>query len=276
MNNRRVYRTTAYRYPGEQAILLVSIGLSLFVIFISALFTLGGALLLVLGMIFLSYMWARNHHQGLLRQAYLVTPQSAPNLNSLVQTCQQRLQPGPIQSFVVPSRALNAYTFGLDSPKVVVVYSPLLDLMDADELRFIIGHEMGHVALGHTWLNSLIGGMAGVPSSLLVAALLALVLRGWNRSCEFSADRAGLLACGKPEKAVSALVKLVAPQAGSSPQAMQRVIEMLDAQDEEPVNLLAELGATHPLMIRRIENLRRYAHSAEFQRLAALLDQNVA
>ena len=32
----------------------------------------------------------------------------------------------------------------------VRVYSGLMDMMDDDELRFVIGHEIGHVALGHS------------------------------------------------------------------------------------------------------------------------------
>jgi len=32
-----------------------------------------------------------------------------------------------------------AYTFGLSTPKVVVLYSALFDVMDADELKFIVG-----------------------------------------------------------------------------------------------------------------------------------------
>ena len=46
-------------------------------------------------------------------------------------------------------------------------------------------------------LNWLVGGMAGIPSPFMASALLAMAFLWWNRACEFSADRAGLLACGK-------------------------------------------------------------------------------
>jgi Zn-dependent protease with chaperone function len=270
------YQTTAYRYPNELPVLGWTLALVLAVIVLTAAVTLCGSLVFVLLMVALSFAMTRSHHQALVQAARRVTGRSAPGLNRLVEDCQARLQPGPIEVFAAPNQALNAYTFGLTSPKVVVVFSGLLQVMDEDELRFIIGHELGHVRLGHTWLNSLIGGMAGIPSPFMLAALLALAFRGWNRACEFSADRAGLLACGRPEKAVSALVKLVAPRAGLSPQHMQLALRYLDAEDDDPANLVGELVMTHPLMIRRIQQLRSYARSEEYRRLQSLVDRNLA
>jgi Zn-dependent protease with chaperone function len=138
--------------------------------------------------------------------------------------------------------------------------------MTPEEMRFIIGHELGHVALGHTWLNSLIGGMAGIPAPLEAALLLNLAFRSWNRVCEYSADRAGLLACGSLQSATSALVKLVAGSVRSEEQ-FHRAMDYIDREDDSPLNLLAESFSTHPLLIRRITQLKHYAASAEFKRL---------
>jgi Zn-dependent protease with chaperone function len=137
--------------------------------------------------------------------------------------------------------------------------------MDADEMRFIIGHELGHVTLGHTWLNTLVGGMAGLPTSFGGAVLLTLALRSWNRSCEFSADRAGLLACGSLGKATSALIKLVS--AGSTPQELERALRAVEAEDDSPLNVLAQTLSTHPMIVRRIEQLRQFAASPEYQKM---------
>jgi len=176
----------------------------------------------------------------------------------------------------VPGQALNAYTFGLSDPKVVVLYSPMLQVMDADELRFVVGHELGHVRLGHTWLNTLMGGMAGIPSPFSAALLLAFVFRWWNRICELSADRAGLLACGNVHKAVSALVKLVADPYSQDPETYRRALETIDAEDDHTMSGLTEALSTHPMLIRRIQELRGYAATQEYQRLQALVNQNVA
>jgi Zn-dependent protease with chaperone function len=165
---------------------------------------------------------------------------------------------------------LNAYTFGIVEPYGVVLYAGLLKIMDADELRFVIGHELGHVALGHTWLNSLIGGMAGIPSPGVAAAILYFAFRWWNRACEYSADRAGMLACGKPQKAASALIKLVAAGSNEDP---QQILKRIDAEDDTLGSSLLEMVSTHPMTIRRLEALREYAISPAYRRLQAQINE---
>ncbi len=166
------FRTTAYRTPDELFILGLTLLLVFAVIAISAAVTLCASFVLVALAVFLAYSSSQAHHRILMERAYPVTDRSAPELAALVRQCVQRLQPGVVQVFVTPSNQLNAYTFGLSDPRVVVLYSALFDVMDADELRFVFGHELGHVQLGHTRINSLLGGMAGIPSSSVASALL--------------------------------------------------------------------------------------------------------
>lgn len=239
---------------------------------VTATACLSGVFLLAFAL--LTFFLSRSHHQSLVKTARQVTPQSAPELFSIVQGAHTRLQPGELQVFVARSRELNAYTFGLTSPKVVVLYSGLLGVMDEDELTFIIGHELGHVTLGHTWLNSLVGGMAGIPASWSAGAIMTIAFLWWNRACEISADRAGLLACRDPEKAVSALVKLAAGPGASSAQDLKTVYREIDSQDDTFMGNVGEALATHPLLIKRIEALRKYARSSQYRRLQTLVDKN--
>ena len=270
------YAATEYRYPTETLILLVTIGVVLLVIALTAAATICTSAIFVPAVVMWGYFISRRRHQALLQQAERVTSDSMPGLAALIKTNRTRLQVEPVNVFLVPSRQLNAYTFGLDSPKAIVLYSALFKIMDQDELQFILGHEMGHVRLGHTWLNTLVGGMAGIPSSLGAAAIMELAFRWWNRACEYSADRAGVLACGKPEKAISALVKLQAGPAASSPAGMQAAIQHLEKEDDEMLHNLEELLASHPMMIKRVEKLRRYTASQPYLRLRARMDQNRA
>jgi Zn-dependent protease with chaperone function len=251
------------------------VALVLIVIAVTATATLCGSVLFTLAMVAYAYFATRVRHEALLKRAQPIAPETAPGLSALVQECAARLQTESVQVFVAPAAVLNAYTFGLTAPKVVVLYAPVVQMMDADELRFIVGHELGHVRLGHTWLNSLLGGMAGIPGPMLAYVVLGLAFRWWNRACEFSADRAGLLACGNPHKAVSALVRLTTGTLGRSSEAIQRALQHIEAEDDNPANVLGEALSTHPMTARRVDELRRFAASAEYKRMQALIDQNL-
>ena len=268
--------TTAYRVPQERAILALTLILVFLVIVLTATATFCLTFLATAVVVTISYAHNRSHHEALLARAEQVTHQKAARLASIVDESVARLQTGPVKVFVAPSHVLNAYTFGLTSPKVVVLNSALLEVMDADEIRFILGHELGHVRLGHTWLNSLVGGMAGMPSPVAAAIVLMMAFRWWNRACEISADRAGLLACGSPHKAISALVKLAAGTEAHTRAGLERTLRRIEAEDDHALSELSEALTTHPMTIRRIEELQRYAASSEYRRLQPLLDRNLS
>jgi Zn-dependent protease with chaperone function len=212
-------------------------------------------------------------HAQLVRQAYHIDHKTSPELTRIAIEAAGKLDVHGIELFLVRSQQRNAYTFGLEKPQTVVLYSSLLEIMDADELKFVIGHELGHVALGHTWLNTLLGGMAGVPTNIALSAILTLAFKSWNRACEYSADRAGLLACGKPEKAISALVKLAAGPQADTPVELAQAYRQIDAEDDTWMGGLNEALGTHPMLIRRIRQIRAYAGTAEYRRLVERMAQ---
>jgi Zn-dependent protease with chaperone function len=269
-----MFRSRKYRVDNEQVVLAVTILLVLLVIILTstATFCLSGAFILC--MFLISALMIRSHHLALMKTAKQVTPIQTPKMSALVEECSQKLQPGEVETYLVKSDQMNAYTFGLTDPKALVVYTPMISVMGPGELKFVIGHEMGHVALGHTWLNTIVGGLAGIPAPFGAAVILYAAFRWWNRMCEFSADRAGLLACGDLNLAVSALVKLAAPNIRSQ-QEFERSLAVLDAQDDQVGNRLAEIFQTHPMLIRRIEKLREYARTEEYRRMQAGVNRNV-
>ena len=257
----------SFRHPSETPIYYLTMLMLGGIVVFSALPTVCLMPLLVVGFVALSYWMSQAHHNQLLSQAHRVTPQSAPRLAALTQECLDRLQPGTVEFYIMPQKILNAYTFGFSRPNVVVLYSPMLQVMDSDELRFVIGHELGHVSLGHTWLNTLLGGMAGVPVSFGAAIVLTLAFRWWNRACEYSADRAGLLACGSLTKSISALAQLAVGDINTQDE-LARAIRVIERQDGEAASGLTELLSTHPLILKRINELRAWAATAEYQRLS--------
>lgn len=258
---------TSYRYPGEHLVLAITVVAVLLVIALTATATMCTSVVFVGMAVMISFHASRSAHRQLVERAQRISSESNPEIVSIIQTCKNRIQPGGVEVFVAPTRQLNAYTFGLSDPKAVVLYSGLFHVMDKDELSFILGHELGHVRLGHTWLNSLIGGMAGIPSPSSASALLMLTFLWWNRMCEYSADRAGLLACQKPEKAISALIKLVAGEKGLTHEGMALAYSQIDAEDDTVMGSINEAFGSHPMLIRRIQQIRRFAASDQYERL---------
>ncbi len=269
-----MFRSRAYRYDNEQVVLAITLLLVLGVIILTATVTFCLSAVFIIGMFILSAVMTRAHHQALMQEAFAVTPSRAPELAEVVEECQTKLQPGEVEVYLTKKNQMNAYTFGIDSPKVLVLYTPLLKFLSPNELKFIIGHEMGHVALGHTWLNTIIGGLAGIPAPFGASILLYAAFRWWNRMCEFSADRAGLLACGDMNLAVSAMVKLVAPEVRTQ-REFEQALAAIDAQDDEVSNRLAEVFQTHPMLIRRINKLQDYTRTPQYQRMQAGVNANV-
>lgn len=257
-----------YRYPGEQFTLFITLGIVAAILYIGTSIWLHALLVFAgLGLI-LTYFVNRARHAHLIASAKKVSAVSTPALSNLAQECVSILRPGPIELFVAPGSQLNAYAFGISGPNVVVLYSALFNHLDADEIRFVIGHEIGHICLGHTWINSLIGGMAGVPSTFLASAVFNAAFRWWNRACEYSADRAGLVACNNPSKAYSALIKLELVSRGFPLQTdLHEAFLAIQKNDQTFINELKEKMATHPRIYKRIIALSRFAGSKSFENL---------
>ena len=270
------YSTTDYRYPYEYLILTATILVVLGVIAFTAAATVCASAIFVPAVLIFSYIASRSKHQALLAEAQRVTQQTAPEMMPLLQENYARLQVESVNVFIIRSPQRNAYTFGMDSPKAIVLYSALFKIMDLDEIQFILGHEMGHVKLGHTWLNTLVGGIAGIPSGLGAAAIMELAFRWWNRACEYSADRAGVLACGKPNKAITALVKLEAGTSALTQSGMQAAIQHIEREDDDVMNNLEELIASHPMVAKRVEQIRQFSNTPQYRQMQALMDKNLS
>jgi Zn-dependent protease with chaperone function len=51
----------------------------------------------------------------------------------------------------VDTKTINAYVAGLFGTKRIVLWDTIIARMNERELLFVMGHEMGHYALGHMW-----------------------------------------------------------------------------------------------------------------------------
>src|ERR1035441_2161370 len=102
--------------------------------------------------------------------------------------------------FVTQDPQPNAMTLGSDKPFIVLT-TGLVDLLDAEEARYVVGHELGHVLSGHAVYRTMLFHLTRLAARLAWFAVGYIGLRGiiagleeWYRKSELSCDRAGVLA----------------------------------------------------------------------------------
>lgn len=145
----------------------------------------------------------RQHRLLYLASAARVGPRQFADLDVILQECVSVLDaPVKPELFVVQSPTVNAYTIGMEQPFIVLT-SGMCDLMSEAEMRFVIGHELGHALSGHAVYRTMLMHLMRLSSALGFLpvggwALRAIVaaLMEWQRKSELSGDRAGLL-CGQ-------------------------------------------------------------------------------
>jgi Zn-dependent protease with chaperone function len=182
--------------------------------------------------------------------------------------------------YVRATPTFNAVTVGMDKP-VIVLDSGLVGLLDEEELRFVIGHELGHALSGHAVYQTLLlrmlsltGLLAAIPLGGVGLRVIVAALMEWSRKSELSADRAGLLATQDPAVAFRTHMKLAsgghldeldqtsffaqgAEYAGSS-----------DIRDSVLKLLLIE-RRTHPFAVSRAAELRSWVDSGAYTTILA-------
>jgi Zn-dependent protease with chaperone function len=128
----------------------------------------------------------------------------------MIQEVARQFDAPPTEAFVIRDARAQAHAYGFQAPYAIVFHSALLDSLAPDELRFVVGQQLGRIVYGHTRTTAFLGGDAESLPSLLgqLTWLRDLFFVWYRRVTLLSADRAGALACGDLEVAVRTLVKL--------------------------------------------------------------------
>ena len=204
----------------------------------------------------------------LLGQAVKVGPRQFKRLHDIAEHCANVLSVPVPQIYVANSPMVNAYTFGTEEQSFIVLHSALVDALEEDELRFVIGHETGHIQNKHvvygTALMILTQSFSMILGPLVEPALIAL--RSWYRRAEITCDRAGLLCSKDLDAGVSSFMKLAI---GSKSLYQEMDVDEYLAQIEEgqtSIGRFTEFFATHPFLPKRIQALRTFAQSDLYQK----------
>lgn len=139
---------------------------------------------------------------------------------------------------------------GNDTDCIVRISSSLIEILDEDELEFVIGHELGHFLLKHN-----LSGLTH-DNGLNYEKLIL------NRSQEVSADRVGLIACQSLDASVRALMKTISGL--SSKYLTFNVSAFISQVRKASKNSQKEENSSHPSMFIRCRALLWFSMSKMF------------
>jgi Zn-dependent protease with chaperone function len=176
------------------------------------------------------------------------------------------------------SPMITASCVGMSKP-FIVVSNRTVELLDEEELRYILGHELGHLMSGHAVyrtmmliLTQMATNLAWLPIGSLAIRAIIVALMEWWRKAELSADRAGLLAGQDPAASLRAHMKLAGGGDLSEIDTaafLEQAAEYDRAGDlrDSLIKLRMLLMRTHPLPVARAAELRRWTDSGAYQRI---------
>lgn len=244
------------------------------------------ALLIAAGMNFFSY-WFSDKIVLKMYRAREVSPQQAPEVFEMVKTLTGNAELPMPKVFVIPKEAPNAFATGRNPEHAVVaVTEGLLNIMDHDEVKGVLAHELAHVknrdiligSIAATMAGAIMvlaniarfsalfggrggdsnrgGGAIGLIAMSIMAPFAAMIIQmAISRSREYLADSTGARFAGSPEGLANALEKLGQyskriPLNANPSTAHMFIVNPLSGRS------MMSLFSTHPPLAERIARLR--------------------
>lgn len=249
------------------------------------------ALVIALVMNFASYWWSDKIVLKLYKGRE-VTYEDAPELYSDVQDLAQRAGLPMPKVYITPQDQPNAFATGRNyENSAVAVTQGIMRILDRDELRGVLAHELAHIKNRDILIGSIAATLAtaitylaymaqfaaifggggrdgrGNPFALIAMAILApiaatVIRLAISRTREYGADKGGAEICGNPISLANALRKLGMASERVPLQVSEQVADSTSHMlISSPLHGgIGALFSTHPPMEERIKRLEAMAY----------------
>ena len=227
-------------------------------------------------------------HVSFMASSVKVTPKQCPDIHAKLQVACTTLGVDMPDLFIQQNPVVNAFTFGVEKP-YIVLHSALLERLSEDETLAVIAHEVGHIHSEHVLYltaarllellaNASIAAL--LPGSeiikLIVSMGISSALLAWARRAELSCDRAALLITQDPHAVGRTMMKLAGGTFASRIDYdlfLEQGREFQKNYDEKALDKfwanVVNAGLTHPLPVWRVAEILTWVDSGQYADLMA-------
>ena len=200
--------------------------------------------------------------------SFKVNKSLAPRLASVFEEVQKTLEfEEPIDFYVTNSSQVNAFSISRledDDVHIINFNSELVERLDDEELRFVIGHEIGHLISRNAHITKLIQFIFPDPQRMPLILTHKITL--WRKLSELTADRYGFIASASLEKSASGFFKL---SSGLDSKRINFDFKAYLEENDKILEFFRQESSTnllsHPINPIRIKAVQLFSDSATYK-----------
>lgn len=186
--------------------------------------------------------------EGIIQKSTELSVLTHPTLYNIYKECCRKLGFVRFPKLYVTGQiqGVNALSVEVKGRRLILLSRISTIRLNEQELRFILGHELGHHQQGNLACHTVNGLLDTLNNSSeifspMISDTIEVPMKRWCRQSEFNADRAGLICCKNLEAVESLLSKITEKRFRTS------------------YTSISELFEDHPLLMTRMEKLIEFS-----------------
>ena len=179
----------------------------------------------------------------------LVCKNNYPRFYDILQSCYKSLKVEDIPEVYITNqlKGINALSVGTDNAPIILISRKAVISLSDGELKFMIGHELGHILQKNLMCHTIKGLLDNINSKSeiigpIVSDMIDIPLNQWYRCAEYTADRAGLICAENIYHIKSLFTKLYSTS----------------IKETNQIEKYFELSNLHPLYNNRLNQLEQF------------------